>query len=476
MNSFGKHKSKILISNIILLILIAFLASMLSCGGGGVGGGETTTYYHDGDGDGYGNPGGSKVENSQPDGYVKDNTDWNDNDAKIYPGAEEICDNIDNNCNSQVDEGLTTTYYIDADGDGYGDPEVSQDACSQPSGYVTDSTDCDDTDASINPVAEEITDDGIDNDCDGLYAKTYYEDADGDGYGNPEVSQVDTSQPYGYVTDNTDCNDNNAYINPGMTEIIGDWIDQNCNGMIDEIQVPGHYSTIQEAIDASSDGDTVLVDDGAYVENIKFNGKAVTVKSDNGAESTIIDGNASGSVVTFSSGEKSGSVLDGFTVTNGSAEYGGGIYCSSSDPTITNCIVRSNASEGIYCKYSDSKIINCTIRNNIGAGILCDYYSSTIISDCIISGNLNDGIGCYLSSTTISNCTITDNSHYGIWCRNSSSPTITDCTISRNGSGGIYCRRNSSPTITDCTITYNSNDRGDGGIYCYENSSPTITN
>jgi hypothetical protein len=88
------------------------------------------------------------------------------------------------------------------------------------------------------------------------------------------------------------------------------------------------YTLIQAGINAAVDGDTVLVHDGTYFENITFSGKAITVKSVNGAASTIIDANASGSVVTFSSGEGSGSVLDGFTILNGNGNWGGGFAAS----------------------------------------------------------------------------------------------------------------------------------------------------
>ena len=112
------------------------------------------------------------------------------------------------------------------------------------------------------------------------------------------------------------------------------------------------YTSIQTAITAATTGDTVLVHDGTYVENINFSGKAITVRSANGAAGTIIDGNASGSVVTFNSGEGSGSILDGFTIRNGSGNGGGGIYCSSSAPTITNCRITGNTAYfggGIGC-------------------------------------------------------------------------------------------------------------------------------
>ncbi len=201
--------------------------------------GVTTTYYADTDGDGYGDP-ASELQSCGPvTGYVTDNTDCNDGVAAINPGAIEICDGIDNNCDGQVDEGFTTeNYYADLDGDGYGDPSSVLQGCSPPSGYVLDGTDCDDTNEAVHPGAAEICD-GIDNNCDGNIDEgftplAYYADLDGDGYGNPsDEVQSCSGAPTGYVTDNTDCDDTIATINPGAAEIC-DGIDNNCDGNIDE--------------------------------------------------------------------------------------------------------------------------------------------------------------------------------------------------------------------------------------------------
>lgn len=111
---------------------------------------------------------------------------------------------------------------VDGDVDGYEDIACGGD-------------DCDDTDPDINPGAPEACGDGLDNNCDGIKANVYYQDFDGDNFGNNDVS-IDNlcSEPVGYVGDNTDCNDNDASINPGAPEICDDQIDNNCNGSTDE--------------------------------------------------------------------------------------------------------------------------------------------------------------------------------------------------------------------------------------------------
>ena len=133
-----------------------------------------SVWYIDLDGDGYGNSSFSFQQCAQPSNYVLDNTDCDDLEATTYIGANEICDGIDNDCDNLVDDDdsdllitNTNVWYADTDNDGFGDSANSILSCNQPSGYVTNNTDCDDQSADAYPTAQEVCD-GIDNDCDNL--------------------------------------------------------------------------------------------------------------------------------------------------------------------------------------------------------------------------------------------------------------------------------------------------------------------
>jgi hypothetical protein len=197
----------------------------------------TSTYYRDMDKDGFGNAYNSVDDCAQPDGYVTNSGDCNDNNASINPTATETCDQADNNCNGTVDEGVTATYYQDADGDGYGNSTTTIQACTQPTGYSTVNTDCNDTNKNIYPGANEICD-NKDQDCDGsvdegLPTNTYYQDSDNDGYGRATSTVTACARPAGYAAVSGDCNDNNAAVNPGATEVCNS-IDDDCDLSIDE--------------------------------------------------------------------------------------------------------------------------------------------------------------------------------------------------------------------------------------------------
>jgi len=207
---------------------------------------------------------------------------------------------------SGSDDGATATYYQDSDGDLYGNPAVTQVATSQPSGYVLDNTDCDDTSAAVNPSATEIAD-GIDNNCDGQVNEgytTYYQDSDNDLYGNPTVTQTTTSQPTGYVTDNTDCDDTSAAINPSATEIPSDGIDNNCNGQTDEAPittVPLNDTGITWGANSPKNNNTTCIGETINQQDCSH-GRDVTHNDDSdghaGFSYTKLDGNGNDQLVS----------------------------------------------------------------------------------------------------------------------------------------------------------------------------------
>ena len=277
------------------------------------------------------------------------------------------------------------------------------------------------------------------------------------------------------------------------------------------IRVPIDYVTIQAAIDAASDGDTVLIADGIYAglgnKDLDFKGKAIKLVSENGPDNCIIDCEGSGRGFYFHNGERQNSVIFGLTIKGGQVGTdGGGIYCTFSSPTITNCTISGNkcgvelwavGGGGVYFEHSSATITNCTISGNgcstgEGGGIYCEH-SSVTITNCTISENRGGdrgpggGISCRGSSLIITNCAIFNNRAGGnnvrgggIFCDNSSL-IIINSTIFRNEarggwvtSGGGIFYSSSSLTIINSTFFGNMADLG-GGI-CSWDSSATITN
>jgi hypothetical protein len=168
----------------------------------------------------------------------------------INPGAEEECNGIDDNCTGDEDDATDApTWYRDADGDGYGDPDTYRAACDQPAGSVDNGADCDDSEGSIHPGATEVCD-GLDNNCSGdesdaVDPVSWYADGDSDGYGAGAVLATACTGPAGSVDNNTDCDDADAAVIDGSlweVDADGDGFSGETRACTDPGGTPGYFT------------------------------------------------------------------------------------------------------------------------------------------------------------------------------------------------------------------------------------------
>ena len=217
--------------------------------------------YADADGDGFGDAAVSVGGCDTTPGYVEDNTDCDDAAATTYPGAAELCDGVDNDCDGAIDgESSGTPWYSDADGDGHGDPATAVVACEAPEGLIADGTDCDDTNSELSPSAVEVCD-TIDNNCDGVVDEGVtlisYLDLDADGYGDDTSTTEACEPPAGYALVSGDCDDSVATTNPGAPELCADLADNDCDGLTDADDPGLTDSTWYLDVDGDGYGDSV---------------------------------------------------------------------------------------------------------------------------------------------------------------------------------------------------------------------------
>ena len=467
---------------------------------------DVVTWFADADGDGWGDDDTTYISCDAPVGYVAGGNDCNDGNASISPAATEYCNSRDDNCDGVTDEDTAadaSTWYRDADSDNYGDAATTDVACNRPGGYVADATDCDDSDSGVHPGANEYCD-TEDDDCDGVVdnaavdAPTWYEDADGDTLGNASVSQRACSQPAAYVSNASDCDDTDASIidaasnvwyrdydsdsygqlywttsgctppsgytdnaddcddysstvYPGAADTWYDGVDSDCAGDDDydadldgftsdayggtdcddtdatrfpgsaSWTVPGDSSTIQGAIDMACTLDLIEVSAGTYVENVDYDYKDVEVVGVDGADVTIIDGDFDGDPAV----KMYGGTLEGFTVTGALASNGGGIYMQGADSgLLKDLIVEDNLATtyggGAYITGSTNiNIEGCIFRDNQAGsygGGLAFGYGILDVSDSEFTGNSTSsgyGGGLYVNGTsTFSDVDVSGNTSY----------------------------------------------------------------
>ena len=450
-----------------------------------------------------GDKGTSAAPDADGDGFDA-SLDCNDADPTVHPEATEVCNGIDDDCNDRIDDAdpaldtsTASTWYNDADFDGYGAAADSTLACTLPEGHVADDTDCDDGDASVNPSAHEICN-GVDDDCndqvdDGTSSGTWFTDADGDGYGDASVTAC--TQPADTVTVGGDCDDGDAAVNPDATELC-DGIDNNCDGSLDD---PGtaafeDSSGVLTDMSASLSGTdaspvslnlttpgTLWLCDGTWYANLAV-ATSVDIRGRSGdASAVVLDGAGTGSVVRVTTSRNTVGLYD-LTLAHGrgqgsayGTQAGGGLLCEvSSALTVANVVIESNTGgygAGLHVFGCSLDMSDSIVRNNsatqLGGGM--SIVQTTAVLDGVeVTGNssTSDIGGIYLSANT-----------------SPASLDATDLVVDNNidfySAGGLYAYnsdlvvRSSTPGAS--AITNNTTTYGGGGLWLYPASSTVET-
>jgi len=341
-------------------------------------------------------------------------TDCNDENADIHPGADELCNGVDDDCDEEVDEDPVDlgTWYADLDGDGYGDPTSAAQACEPPAEHVADNTDCDDALAEVNPGADEVCN-GRDDDCDPeidedpIDGDIFYDDLDGDGFGAPGSDHLACEG----VSNDVDCNDADdtepqvvdaAASGPGTGSLLDPW------------------TTIQEGIDNAAACVAVLP--GTYSENLDYGGANLHVFGVDGADWTVLEGPLTDApIVSFTSGETSGARLSGFTLRAGvghlestsevidcgstatcvdyySVWCGGGVYVDGADPTLSDLVFVDN----LLPQASATPSGDDTWYTYSYGGAICALETNLTLEGVQVQGNTADqGAGLFLGASAI---------------------------------------------------------------------------
>ncbi len=376
-------------------------------------------------------------------------------------------------------------------------------------------------DLGYNPLSEDTDDDGMPDSWEHTYGlQVLVDDANGDLDGDGMLNLWEYENGFNpTLNDASEDPDNDGLIN-----IDEQTVGTDPNTVSDNVVVvnPGSatctncFDTIPAAIQDANTiaGDTVYVVNGTYNgnqgnRNIDLSGKAITVRSVNGADVCIIDCQNSGVGFYVTSSEDENTVISGFTIKNGNATNGSGIYCLNSSPTITECMIIENTASsgggGIYCEHSSPTITNCTITgNNVtggrGGGIYINENSNLQIENCTINNNTSTSYGggisiisglTYSSTIALTNTEIVSNtsahgggihSTMGSTFGNYGSLTLDSCKITENSAtnptagnaGGLFCSYGSL-SLTNCLVADNSAPFTGGGV-TLGNSTASILN
>jgi hypothetical protein len=456
-------------------------------------------WFLDGDGDGFGASGSSSFVDCDPgvDAYATNEADCDDDDGATFPGADEACDGLDNDCNGGVDDdpALFATWYPDEDADGYGDAGASPvEGCLPGEAWIDNADDCDDGIAAVHPGALEICND-LDDDCNGStdenadFYEAYYEDSDGDGAGVDRLVYGCDEAQAGGVTNTWDCDDRDAN-EPVFVTTSGS--SRGDGSLADP------YNSVQTAVIASRT--CVMVGAGTYAENVDFGGNSITLQSIDGSEFTTLDGLGTNSVVTVNNGESV--EIIGFTITGGTGQatsgsssywdgtqyvyydyyyyYGGGAYLGwGSSARLEDVVFDANPVPQYTYTYYNATYF--TYGYGYGGGVY-SYGATLDMTDVTFSDNTASG-GAALTNeygtVTGTRVRMYDNDgDYGTLTSYSGSDTWNNLEISSNensyGYASIYLQ-NGTFSLRNGTIVGGGGDGGGAnssyGIYAYQMST-----
>ncbi len=374
--------------------------------------------------------------------------DCNDADGDVHPAATEVCNGADDDCDGEVDEDVETSWFVDADGDGWGEPDSAAQGCVPPSGAAARGEDCDDADAAVFPGAVERCD-GLRSDCSG----TWTSDA-----GRAGFTATD-----GTYTDLTESLSGGGLLEldaPGTLALCaGAW--QGRISASASVEIVGPDGAESTALDAGGEGSVVTI----AAEDVDVLLRGLTLTGGLATESSTV-----GSLWATAGGglrcaTPSAVALDGVVIAGNEAEIGGGILLSDECAlTATQVALRDNQASalggGIASSNASIALSSVTAEDNTGEYGGAIYASSTTLElvDAIASGNVAEisGAGLFLigGQTDWDGGELAEN-------------------LARTSGGGFYVS-GGTVTISDVTLTRNSSSVAGGGLLIYNAGSVTM--
>ncbi|GDX82085.1 hypothetical protein LBMAG42_38960 [Deltaproteobacteria bacterium] len=394
------------------------------------------------------------------DGYPE-GADCDDADAAVHPDAADGCDEVDNDCDGEIDEMPDVAWHPDADADGYGATGGEVLACVRPDGYASGQADCDDSSAEVWPGADEVCD-GVDNDCNGEADEglpldiPYWLDADGDGAGDAATLDYACTYPEldDVVANDWDCDDSDP-----STPV---WVVHGAGAGTGTVDDPFHK--VQSGLNSGSS--CILLGAGNYVEDLQWPAYDTWVRSEEGPEDTVFTGSGTTPVVTVASGSTAASVLQGVTITGGGGR--------KIDSTLV-----VGASTYYYSKYFGGGVSvgassSITLRDvSITENDLPVYAESVVGSSHYVTTSYGGGLYVQGASIALDNVRITGNyAYYGggayVTTGEISGVNLLIAANSAYSWAALYADAGSEVAMTASIVNANAGTISPGGLAVYD--------